>query len=252
MATDRNPLDVSTNYLKLGATVYKLAKVSHPILEVEKELKTYYKNAYEGLVASLKDTFSAEGIKIQDAQVRRIEDYIAKTATSKVELPSSLFGKCVIWYDNSWYETKLFIYQPLIHKTNLALIADKGISLEGVVLPTRLGRTQNILIRLKSVPSLPVILAYSNKANKIITPNCRTFHTMESGKLCVGDHNPGTIWAMENELLVNFLNTINHFSLAAERVRCSYSNITYTLQDIIKPDNIVEIVKEEATTWHVT
>lgn len=250
MASIPKVLDQNTSYLKMGATVYKLTKVTHPISDVEKEVMDYYKKAYENATSEIAGTLATNVGQAQQAQLTRIEEFRAKVRTADIKLPPSLKDKPTIHYRGNWYEIKTLLYQPLKHITNKHLLEESlHIDTEGFPFPSRISTDTKLVIKLRKVPVSPLLLGYNPKCD-ILSLITWTFHSMDTpGKLCISNNKPSDIWKLEYSELEDFINTVNHFSLASSTVTCRQLGYNYSLPSIIKLDNIVSITKEEATAW---
>jgi hypothetical protein len=252
--TKRTGLDEATSYLKLNNTVYKLSRVTHPIKDIEKEIRDYYKGVYEGLIAEISDTVANNSVSIQQEQLDRIRRHIESQNRGNIMLPVSLAGKPVIYMNNAFFDIVPVLYTPLTHVTSKAYLISQlskpADFLEGFI-PADVGMETKLIIKLKSVEPLTILLAFNSSKNTLHTVGTQTFHTLtDYNKLCTGNANPATIWSMPRRDMEEYLNTVNHFSLGRSEIMCSYSDVRYTLANLINRDNI-ESVTKGGSRWQI-
>lgn len=236
--------------------VYSLQAVDLPVNEVIKQIKEFYEGNYNRLKSEITDEKYEEAVQDWQNQIRHLERI---SRTNIAVIPENLYGKAVIYYNNSVCEMRTVQYKPvritsdahglLCNTRSDSRRARAGFTkvwnaVKDMPADARISITieQNII-------NFPMVFAYSVQRNKVYTPFIRGFHSMTDRDLCTGDFSGTDFWNhAEFDKLVN---VINYFSLATDRVyfNSQRDGDSVYAYDLLKDEYVVSVERE--ALWRV-
>lgn len=251
--------DFKVDYLKLNGKVFAIKEVEGEV-DVEAELKEFYREKNETLIKDLTNAVRQENFNDWSKQIEHIN-----TASSKdnVTVPKDMFDKKIMVKDRQIWELRTVLYSPKVCKTTLGylhrvcgVVPEDGSSTSkrfALTSPAWKGLKKTptgdvIIIEFNNAFVLPVTYAYSKKLNLLYTPFERTYHTYDSGKVCTGNGTAQKFW--ESSSFEALVNEINMCSLASS-VMTNHNDFTVNIKNLITPESVVKVTKRKETKWKI-
>ena len=263
---DNTSIDISTNYVKMGNRVFTLQETTHPIQDIEKALQQYAESKLKNTLKSMQEALIANNKEDMQYQLNVLNKHISamNRQASIIRLPDEYINVPVFYdsYSKTWARIDSFIYRPTKMKTSLNDLSGKvsGTTYENIkvkileILKTnndnkavKLGNEQIISLVLQNNYSLPATYSIHLNGNKLYMHDTYGFHTYSDGHNCTGNLAIKKLFAMPHFQVVDFLNTINGYSMANQRVT-HMDDVAYTLGDLLKATNIKNVIVEGAWT----
>lgn len=222
------------NYLRLGDRTFAVTEVQGEKIDIDAELKEFYKAKEESLATQFGSALIDNALEEWQTQINHLQKYDTRGI---IAVKQADYNKLVMAFNGSLCFCRIVMYSPIEATT------DKG------YLTSRLGwnpddlheypNDEKLILTLKPSYSIPLVLVYDKRNNRMYTPKQRTFHTMGGHSVCTGNYSARDFWALNDEDLTTNMNRINTFSPAIDHILIN--GVEHTLRSVISKDNTTSI-----------
>lgn len=236
--------DVQVSYLKLNDKVYAIKEIEGKGIDIEAEIREYYKARHDKHVASVNGVVADQMSQQWTLGLDKIRQY---TDRNQVAITPDLFGKTVIYHGNTLWITRAVLYEPTEIYTTYSKAYDL---LNGSSKLAPFGRHENLVLTIKPPCKIPLVVGYSASRHRLCTPFSRTIHTFHDTTICTGNATAEMFWNLNDERLGKEISKINLFSPATSAI--SHMGQEWDYHSFINADTLVDINRREDTAWTTT
>lgn len=240
---------MEVNYLKLDDKVYAISEIQAKGIDINAELKEFYEQRHEQLAEEFGQVLNDNMQEEWDTQIAHLRKFEDK---GEIKIPKSMFDKPLIVFQGRLMPIRVVIYAPNEVATTKAWLADRcrdSVTFEAERW-SQFENSTNLLLKIKPKFHMPLILAYDKNANNLYTPHFQTFHTMNGGKVCTGNHTAADFWKLTTQHLQREINRLNTFSPAVSSV--TVNGTRFAFHNIITNETIIEVRGRGDGQWQVS
>jgi hypothetical protein len=234
---NKEQIDVNTDILRVNGSLYAIKRIECDDIDINEELKDLYGKKHEQHVETLNEGIVENASDDWNKQIEHIQNFGNKGTYT---VPASLYNKPVMVFKDNLIELRVITYAPNKVRVNGAYI-DSHCSFINKP-PSEDGR---YIVDIEPPFSIPMLVGYSKKLNKLYTPLQRTYHTFGDGAVCTSNHKASEFWALDPVAMEREMNIINTFSPANREVNGVH------MHTLINEDSFVSIAQREGGIWNV-
>lgn len=242
-------LDMSTNYLKLGKKVFAVKEIQGEGIDIEQEIREFYKTKYGQHAEALNGAVAEEMTEQWNAGIHRIQEY-GRNAGREVIIPSQLIGKPVFTFGSGYLmELRLATYTPIEISGTYYQMAEQIGADHRLIRPFRRNHA-DLTVFIKPQVSFPIYVGFDEKHRKLFIPKHRTIHTFSDGSVCTGNATPEQFWSMDDETLSREISKVNLFSPATSVIK--NGDQRWAINDLITPETVENVIRKGGDTqWSI-
>jgi len=233
--------EVNTDILRIGDTYYAIKRIESQNIDINAELKELYEQRHAQHISQMNDGFVAEAELDWKKQIEHIRKFDGR---GSITIPTNLFGKPVMEHRGNLLELRVITYSPCQVQGTREYFTHVYDSAHIRTMPTG-----TIIANIKPSFSVPMLVGYCARTNKLYTPLQQTFHSFSNGKVCTGTHSASDFWCLSTPDLEREMNRINLFSPASQNIRVNGTN--FRLRDMYTRDTVTTIEERGENIWSV-
>jgi len=237
-----------TDFVKIGERFYTLTKIHNAKLDIVKELHEYYQKQLDAHVVAVQEAAVKTSMEEWDTQLEHLK---GKQTRNMVEIPAALYEHPVMWHNKTLLELRAVRYAPVSIIGSRAWFVEYGVT----GFPTEGLPHDQWELTLKHDYRQIIWYGFHAQSDTLYTLNATTYHTMNGGNVCTGNHKASDFWKADN--FGELVNRINGFSLASQTWRSQDGKIHVHIRDLLHDATIINrtlITREGArgSAWITT
>ena len=241
-------MEVNTDILRIGETLYALKRIESAKIDINEELKELYEARHKQHVETLNDGVVNTAMEDWNTQINHIRSFEGK---GQHAITAKHFDKPVMVHRGMFLLLRVILYSPTEMRTSWDYIRNRQ---RGVDVIPKIKKfceeyTGTVLIRFRPQFCIPLVVGFCEKTGGLFTPFIRTFHTMSGGNVCTGNHTGKDFWKLSNVALEHEMNRINTFSPASSSV--DVNGHRYGWREMINDQTVQSVQRRGASTWEV-
>ena len=208
-------IKLEANFLKIGDNIFTVKKIGAEGLDMEKEIKEYYKSKFDEHQDNMNESVAQGMSDDWNMQLNHVRQYNSR---GTITIPPEKHNKLVLYRSNAsrLLEVRLAIYSPTeiqVTRGSIERFCGTAVNRHAMLRDYR-DTGEELILQFEPLCQYPMSVGFDG--NTLYVLNMRTFHTFDGSNVCCGDHGAPAFWALSNEALSRELSKINTFSLASD------------------------------------
>lgn len=246
MSVKEKLTEAKANYLQLEGKTYALREVKASHLDIEKEIREFYRIKYENLSNHLTNVVGDQMAEEWRTGLDRLANY---NTNGNITIPPSLINKPVCAFNGYLLELRLTTYEP----TEITLMGSHISAWLGSTYLDQLGfcNDDELIATIQPFCSFPILVGYDARHGRLFIPFHQTAHSfVHDHTVCLGDHRAADYWRLQEPEFGVQMSRINAFSPASDIISDGLHQ--WNWKDHITANTITDIRRrpQGGDQWH--